>query len=106
MFKRKKSLYVVFSLLLIVGLYLTIDINVQKICKDVPRLIRSINDLGISQLSECKNPIGLKTYLRKKSKYSLWVNSKAYNIVESIHTIWITLIIDLFVGSPEYMVNN
>lgn len=44
--------------------------------------------------------------LRKKSKYSLWVNSKAYNIVESIHTIWITLIIDLFVGSPEYMVNN
>jgi len=44
--------------------------------------------------------------LRNKSKYSLWVNSKAYNIVESIHTIWITLIIDLFVGSPEYMVNN
>ena len=44
--------------------------------------------------------------LKKKSQYSLWVNSKAYNIVESIHTIWITLIIDLFVGSPEYIVNN
>ena len=44
--------------------------------------------------------------LKQKSEYSLWVNSKAYNIVESIHTIWITLIIDLFVGSPEYMVNN
>ena len=44
--------------------------------------------------------------LRKKSRNSLWVNSKAYNIVESIHTIWITLIIDLFVGSPEYMVND
>ena len=44
--------------------------------------------------------------LRNKSKYSLWVNSKAYNIVESIHTIWITLIIDLFVGSPEYSVNK
>ena len=44
--------------------------------------------------------------LKLKSQYSLWVNSKAYNIVESIHTIWITLIIDLFVGSPEYMVNN
>ncbi len=43
--------------------------------------------------------------LKNKSKYSLWVNSKAYNIVESIHTIWITLIIDLFVGSPEYSVN-
>tara|TARA_B100000886_G_C20422612_1_gene492329 strand:- start:1843 stop:2451 length:609 start_codon:yes stop_codon:yes gene_type:complete len=44
--------------------------------------------------------------LKKKSEYSLWVNSKAYNIVESIHTIWITLIIDLFVGSPEYIVNT
>tara|TARA_B100000579_G_C22788224_1_gene833037 strand:+ start:820 stop:1425 length:606 start_codon:yes stop_codon:yes gene_type:complete len=43
--------------------------------------------------------------LRQKCKYSLWVNSNAYNIVESIHTIWITLIIDLIVGSPEYSVN-
>ena len=43
--------------------------------------------------------------LRTNSKYSLWVNSKAYNIVESIHTIWITLIIDLFVGTPDYSVN-
>ena len=44
--------------------------------------------------------------LKGKSQYSLWVNSNAYNIVESIHTIWITLIIDLFVGSPEYTVNH
>ena len=44
--------------------------------------------------------------LKGKSQHSLWVNSNAYNIVESIHTIWITLIIDLFVGSPEYTVNH
>ena len=44
--------------------------------------------------------------LKKNCDFSLWVNSKAYNIVESIHTIWITLIIDLFVGTPEYVVNN
>ena len=44
--------------------------------------------------------------LRSKSDTSLWVNSKAYNIVESIHTIWITLIIDMFVGHPEYTVNE
>ena len=44
--------------------------------------------------------------LRSKSDASLWVDSKAYNIVESIHTIWITLIIDMFVGDPEYTVNN
>ena len=40
--------------------------------------------------------------LNKNSDCSLWVNSKAYNIVESMHTILITLIIDLFVGHPEY----
>ena len=44
--------------------------------------------------------------LMKNSQYSLWVNSKAYNIVECIHTIWITLIIDLLVGHPEYSVRE
>ena len=44
--------------------------------------------------------------LRSKSDTSLWVDSKAYNIVESIHTIWITLLIDMFVGHPEYTVNE
>ena len=44
--------------------------------------------------------------LKENTECSLWVDSKAYNIVESIHTIWITLIIDLFVGTPEYSVNE
>ena len=43
--------------------------------------------------------------IKNNSECSLCVNSRAYNIVESIHTIWITLIIDLFVGHPEYSVN-
>ena len=43
--------------------------------------------------------------LRINTDVSLWVDSKAYNIVECIHTIWITLIIDMFVGNPEYLVN-
>ena len=46
-----------------------------------------------------------KNYLKENSDCSLWVNSKAYNIVESIHTIWLTLIIDLLVGNPEYFVS-
>ncbi len=44
--------------------------------------------------------------LRTKSNYSLWVDSKAYNIVESFHTIWITLLIDMIVGNPEYSVKE
>ena len=43
--------------------------------------------------------------IRTNTDLSLWVDSKAYNIVECIHTIWITLIIDMFVGNPEYSVN-
>ena len=43
--------------------------------------------------------------LKINTDVSLWVDSKAYNIVECIHTIWITLIIDMFVGNPEYSVN-
>ena len=44
-------------------------------------------------------------FLKTECDCSLWVNSKAYNIVESIHTIWLTLVIDLLVGHPEYSVS-
>ena len=59
------------------------------------------NNLKISSMTGSNSGNTIK----KNSECSLWVNSKAYNIVESIHTIWITLIIDLFVGHPEYSVN-
>ena len=42
-----------------------------------------------------------QNYIKVNSDFSLWVNSKAYNIVESIHTIWITLIIDLSINSTQ-----
>jgi len=43
--------------------------------------------------------------LRRETDFSLWVDCNSYNIVESIHTIWITLIIDLIVGKISYPVN-
>ena len=46
-----------------------------------------------------------KNKLKSSTDFSLWVDSKSYNIVESIHTIWITLIIDLIVGKTNYAVN-
>ena len=49
--------------------------------------------------SEINNP------LKSNCDSSVWVNSKSYNIVEAIHTIYITAIIDLIVGNPEYAVN-
>ncbi len=44
-------------------------------------------------------------FLNINSDYNIWVDSKSYNIVESIHTIYITLIIDLFIGKTIYSVN-
>jgi len=33
---------------------------------------------------------------------NLWVNSKAYNIVEMTHHIWILAIVDMIIGNAEY----
>ena len=46
-----------------------------------------------------------KNKLNSLTDFSLCVDSKSYNIVESIRTIWITLIIDLIVGKANYKVS-
>lgn len=41
-------------------------------------------------------------HLKKLGDLNFWVNSKAYNIVECIHMIWLTAVIDLTIGKSEY----
>ena len=43
--------------------------------------------------------------LSKLSDYNFWVNSNAYNIVENIHMIWATTLIDMIIGSDVYSVS-
>jgi len=43
--------------------------------------------------------------LSQKGLINFWVDSKAYNIVESLHSIWICTVVDLIVGNAEYGVN-
>lgn len=40
--------------------------------------------------------------LRKMGSINLWANSKAYNIVENIHQIWLLSIVDRIIGRIEY----
>jgi D-sedoheptulose 7-phosphate isomerase len=40
--------------------------------------------------------------LRTLGIVNLWVDSRAYNIVECVHMIWLTAICDLIIGSAEY----
>tara|TARA_Y100000310_G_scaffold306228_1_gene347147 strand:+ start:564 stop:1124 length:561 start_codon:yes stop_codon:yes gene_type:complete len=40
--------------------------------------------------------------LRKEGKINFWVDSRAYNIVEMTHQIWLLTIIDMLIGASEY----
>lgn len=40
--------------------------------------------------------------LKQEGALNFWVDSKAYNIVENTHQIWLLLICDLIVGKAEY----
>lgn len=40
--------------------------------------------------------------LRKEGHLNFWVNSRAYNIIEITHHVWLLAVCDLLIGSPEY----
>tara|TARA_B100000886_G_C20421024_1_gene491603 strand:+ start:2208 stop:2765 length:558 start_codon:yes stop_codon:yes gene_type:complete len=46
-----------------------------------------------------------KNSLKELGDINFWVNSDAYNIVEGIHMIWITTIVDMIIGKSIYSVN-
>ena len=49
---------------------------------------------------------GPNTSLAAVSSVNLYVPSHAYNIVECIHMIWITAVIDMIIGKKFYRVKN
>ena len=48
---------------------------------------------------DSKNP------LRKLGDINLWVNSKAYNLIENTHQFWLLAIVDVIIGKAEYSSN-
>ena len=40
--------------------------------------------------------------LKQKGDLNFWVDSKAYNIIENTHQIWLLLVCDLIIGKAEY----
>lgn len=44
--------------------------------------------------------------VKKMGNINLWVDSSAYNIVEGIHMLWLTAVVDLMIGASEYTVNK
>ena len=40
--------------------------------------------------------------LKQEGELNFWLDSRAYNIVENTHQIWLLLVCDLIIGSAEY----
>ena len=40
--------------------------------------------------------------LKQLGDLNFWLDSKAYNIIETIHNVWIFTVVDLIIGSAEY----
>lgn len=40
--------------------------------------------------------------LKSHGDLNFWINSKAYNVVENIHQIWLLMVCDLIIGKMEY----
>ncbi|MBI1883212.1 MAG: SIS domain-containing protein [Chlamydiae bacterium] len=43
--------------------------------------------------------------LRKLGDINLWVDSRAYNRVETLHQLWLLALVDLIIGKAEYSAN-
>ena len=44
--------------------------------------------------------------LKKHGSINFWLDSRAYNVIENTHMIWLTTVIDMLVGQAEYSVDR
>ena len=63
----KKKIYILLGLFFILFGYILFDMNIKSSCKSIPKVIQSINSFGLLALNGCKNPLGIKPYLRNKT---------------------------------------
>jgi len=57
-------------------------------------------DLGLNVLTF--TGFNTKNKLKQLGEVNIWVDSKAYNIVEMTHHIWLLAIVDMLIGTAEY----
>ena len=75
-------------------------ISTSGVSASVVNAARSAKAMGLTVVSftgrQPDNP------LRGLSDLGFWVPSHAYNIVENLHSIWLTATVDLVIGKAEY----
>lgn len=83
---------------------------------DVVVLISSSgSSSNIIHAADTANKMGLKLItfsgfsednpLKQKGSINFWLNSRAYNVVENIHQIWLLTVVDMIIGKAEYSAN-
>lgn len=81
-----------------------IGISVSGTSSNIVELFKKARHQRLTTISftgkSTDNPV------RLNSEYSFWVDSHAYNIVESVHHIWLTSIIDCVIGKSIYSVTK
>ena len=69
-------------------------LNAVEVCRDLRMKIITFTGF------ESTNP------LMQKGDVNFWVESRAYNVVEGVHGIWLGLLCDLLIGKMEYGVKG
>tara|TARA_B100001029_G_C15058823_1_gene456616 strand:- start:160 stop:717 length:558 start_codon:yes stop_codon:yes gene_type:complete len=78
-------------------------ISVSGESKSVVNAALTAKDIGIPIITFSGRD--KKNSLRSLGDINFWVDSNAYNIVECIHMIWVTTVIDAIIGKAEYEVS-
>ena len=68
--------------------------------KNMVNAAKTAKKLGISVITF--TGFKPKNILKQEGVLNFWVDSKAYNIVENIHQIWLLMVCDLIIGKAEY----
>ena len=61
---------------------------------------RSANKLGLEVITF--TGFNINNPLKQEGAINFWLDSKAYNVVENTHQIWLLMICDLIIGEAEY----
>lgn len=78
-------------------------ISVSGESPSVINAAKTARDLGIPIITFSGR--GINNSLKSLGDINFWVDSHAYNIVECIHMIWVTTVIDALIGKAEYEVS-
>ena len=60
---------------------------------------KNFQKLLLSQEKKKNNPV------KKLGDINMWINSSAYNQVETIHQMWLLSLVDLIIGKSVYSPN-